>query len=349
MGRKRNRHSGIKRFFGLVFATCMLLPAVAQAQDHSWDYNHGLGKLEIRSQSPAQSLRLTLPMLIPGDIKPGWGTHVHFTWTNVWAEESSYLLDYEMLDTIVTATYGFNKRFGLAVGFDNRSYFGGELDNFIQEFHDAFGIDQNGRDMVSRNRKVIQTFDPQTGSLLSESSASDMNNNGLGLLLNYNVVHGTTTWPSLNIYGLVRYATKSAEGINKDNPVDYGFGLGLSKRWWKRWYTYAALGYTLFDDCNIVQPTQGVEPTEFEDHQLTGMFALSWHYTPAFSILAQYLFNGPAIKNVDGLDEPSHEVHLGFKWRVGQYGLIEFALVENIITMDNSPDFGLHLGWSYVF
>jgi len=349
MGWKRYRHVGKKRFFRLVFAIYMLLPAAAQTQDHFLDYNHGLGKLEIRSQSPIRSLRLTMPMLIPGDIKPGWGTHIHFTWTNVWANKSAYLMDYEMLDTIVTATYGFNKRLGLAVAFDNRSYFGGELDNFIQEFHDLFGIDQNGRDKVPRNRKVIQIFDPQTGNLLNEFSAGDLNNNGLGLLLNYNITHGTTIWPALNIYGLVRYATKSAEIFNKDNPVDYGFGLGLSKRWWKRWYTYAALGYTLFDDYDIEQSNPGAQPPKFEDYQFTGMLSLSWHYTPTFSILAQYLFSGPNIKNVDGLDEPSHEVHLGFKWRVDQYGLLEFALVENIITMDNSPDFGLHLGWSYVF
>ncbi|MBW1959164.1 MAG: DUF3187 family protein [Deltaproteobacteria bacterium] len=29
--------------------------------------------------------------------------------------------------------------------------------------------------------------------------------------------------------------------------------------------------------------------------------------------------------------------------------MMEFTLTENVITMGNSPDFGLHTGWSYVF
>jgi signal peptidase I len=312
-------------------------------------HNRGLGTLQIVSQSPAQSLRLTLPMLIPGDIKPGWGIDIHATWTNVWASESTFLLDYEMLDTIIAATYGFNNRLGLSVAFDNRNYFGGVMDNCIQEFHDMFNIDQDGRDEVPKNRKVVQRFDPQTGDTI-EFSADELNNNGVALLLNYNITHGTQTWPSLNAFGVARYALNSAEIFNHGNhQVDCGFGLGFAKRWSKRWYTYAALGYTIFDDYEVRATEPDLEPLEFEDYQFTGMFSLSWHYTPTFAIVAQYLFSGPDIRNIDKLDDPSHEVHLGFKWHSQHYGMIEFALIENVITWNNTPDFGLHAGWSYVF
>ena len=319
------------------------------AEEIDYAYNHGLGTLQIVSQSPAQSLRLTLPMLIPGDIKSGLGTNIHATWTNVWISESTFLLDYEMLDTVIAATYGFNDRFGLSVVFDNRNYFGGVMDNFIEEFHDLFNIDQDGRDEVPKNRKIVQRFDPQTGDTV-EFSADELNNNGVALLLNYNITHGTQTWPSLNVFGVVRYALNSAEVFNHGNhQVDCGFGLGFAKRWSKRWYTYAALGYTIFDDYEVRATEPDLEPLAFEDDQLTGMFSLSWHYTPTFAILAQYLFSGPDIKNIDKLDDPSHEVHLGFQWHSQHCGMIEFALIENVVTCNNSPDFGLHAGWSYVF
>ena len=325
----------------------LLTAAAGFAEEITYDYNHGLGKLSFRSQSPAQSLRLTLPMIIPGDIKPGWETHISLTWTNVWANEAEYLLDYEMSDTLVTVAYGFNTRFGLALGFDNRKYFGGAMDGFIQGFHDLFGAKQDGRDEVPKDRKVVQRYDPQTGQLLSETSASELNNNGIGILLNYNLTHGSKIWPSLNIYGVMRYGLESASIFKDDHPVDYGFGIGLAKRWSSKWYTYVATGYTLYESCETREPTPGVEHLKFEDNSLTGLFALSWHYTPNFSILAQYLYSKAAIKNVNKLDEPSHEVQLGFKWLMDKYGLLEFALIENIITVDNSPDFGLHLGWSY--
>lgn len=38
--------------------------------------------------------------------------------------------------------------------------------------------------------------------------------------------------------------------------------------------------------------------------------------------------------------------HLGFIWRLSKAYVLDFALIANIITMDNSPDFGLHLGLS---
>jgi len=332
-----------------VLVLFLLTATTGFAGETNYAHNHGLGILQIVSQSPAQSLRLTQPMLIPGDIKSGWGTSIQTTWANVCVRGSTLQLDYEILDTVIAATYGFNNRLGLSVAFDNRNYFGGAMDNFIHEFHDLFNIGHNGRDEVSKNRKVIQRFDQQTGDTVT-FSASELNNNGVALLLNYNITHGTQTWPSLNVFGMARYALNSAEIFNHGNhQVDCGFGLGFAKRWSKRWYTYAAVGYTIFDDYEVRITESDLEPLKFEDYQLTGMFSLSWHYTPTLAILAQYLYSGPGIKNVDKLDDPSHEVHLGFRWNSRHYGMIEFALIENVITYNNSPDFGLHAGWSYLF
>ena len=336
-------------FLAVVALICIVLPAVpGRTEELSADYNYGLGKIDLRSQSPAQSLRFTLPLLIPGDIEPGWGVRISSTWSNVWANESEYLLDYEMSDTIVTVTYAFNKRFSLSLDFENRNYFGGKMDGFIQGFHDLFGIDQDGRDDVSKNRKVIQRFDPKTGQMLSETSAEELENNGIAVLINYNLTHGTKIWPSANVFGGVRYGLKCANLCTNHHPVDAGFGIGLAKRWSKKWYTYAALGYTLYESRDTREPALGVTPMEFENNAVTGLFVLSWHYTPTFSILAQYLYSGASIRNIDGLDEASHEVHFGFKWKT-KYGMMEFALIENVITMSNSPDFGLHGGWSFHF
>jgi hypothetical protein len=176
-----------------------------------------------------------------------------------------------------------------------------------------------------------------------------LNNDRINLLLNYNISHGTQTWPSVNVYGVASYALESAEVFKDDHQVDFGFGLGLAKRWSKKWYTYGAVGFSIFDDRELHEQVANVRPVKFEDYQLTGLFSLSWHYTPNFAILAQYLLSGPAVKNIDGLDKPSHEVNLGFKWNTRRFGVIEFGLIENIIAHDNSPDFGLHAGWSYEF
>lgn len=44
---------------------------------------------------------------------------------------------------------------------------------------------------------------------------------------------------------------------------------------------------------------------------------------------------------------PTHEITLGWKGEVARDAVLEIGLVENVITFDNSPDFGVHGGFSY--
>lgn len=314
--------------------------STGHADDGHGRENHGMGILGIRSQAIGQSLRLTMPMLIPGDIPTGWRGYLGATWTNVWANDAAFLLDYEMLDTVAGVGYGFNERWGMAVFVDNRSYFGGAMDDFIAGFHNLFGIDQDGRDAAPRGRSIIS--DPAIQNQTSSIPANELDNTGLSLLLNSNIDFGYPGWPSMNIYGVTRYALVPAKIFKKSDRFDYGLGVGLSKRWALRWYTHAVLGYTLYADRGPTAPGNVV----FGDQQFTGMFALAWQYSPALALMTQYLYSSAVIETIPALDNASHEVHLGFKWLLSKTCVLDFALIENIITMDNSPDFGLHLGVS---
>jgi hypothetical protein len=55
------------------------------------------------------------------------------------------------------------------------------------------------------------------------------------------------------------------------------------------------------------------------------------------------------VRHFGSLSEPSNEIALGCKWQVINGGVVGFALLENIINNDNSPDFGIHLSYSYDF
>ena len=137
-------------------------------------------------------------MLIPGDISKGSRAYVGMTWTNVWSNDSEFLLDYEMLDTLVGFGYGFNNNFGVGAFLDNRSYFGGLMDDFIEGFHNMFGIDQDGRDKAPSGRSVIQLKDPETGEVTAEIPADKLDNTGLSILANYNFYFENPQLPSMN-------------------------------------------------------------------------------------------------------------------------------------------------------
>jgi hypothetical protein len=333
----------------LVFALALIVATgvgfAAKAGAAELDANYGMGKMEIRSQAIGQSLRLTLPMLIPWDIAQGERAYAGMTWTNVWARDREFLLDYEMLDTLLAFGFGFENRWGVGMFIDHRAYFGGAMDSFIEGFHDWFGIDQDGRDQAPSGRSVIEMYDPDTGAITVEIPADKLSNTGLSLVLNHNFEFDHPLLPSLNIYGVARYPLQSPDVFEKNTSLDYGLGLGLSKRWFERWHTYAVLGYTWYADRGKTDPGN----VTFENYQWIGLFAIGWQYSTDFNVIAQYVYGSAVIKTLEALDKASHEVHLGFRWRLDKAYMVDFALIENIITMDNSPDFGLHLGLNAAF
>jgi hypothetical protein len=54
-------------------------------------------------------------------------------------------------------------------------------------------------------------------------------------------------------------------------------------------------------------------------------------------------------KDLGVFSEPSNEVILGWKWEARQAGVLEIGRLENIIEIDNGPDFGIHAPWTQRF
>jgi len=306
--------------------------------------NTGAGILHMRSQSPLQSLRMVIPSVAAGSVTPGWGTFLLATWSNIWAEEESYYLDYELLDIRMTVGYGLNDRLALALAYDHRSYFGGQMDSFIQGFHDALSIHQNGRDQASKGQSRIGRI----GLTVEENSADTFNNSGATLLLSYELTRSNGLLPAVNLSTSVRYGFETAGGFTDDHPIDYGFSLGLGKRLTPKWYLHLIGSYSHYDQTRLNDLWPGTYVV-LENHQFNGLIACGYDYSERLTLLIQYMQCESAVENIKGLDETSHEVHLGLKYRTVTLGQIEFGIIENAISFDNSRDFGLHFGWGYFF
>jgi hypothetical protein len=83
------------------------------------------------------------------------------------------------------------------------------------------------------------------------------------------------------------------------------------------------------------------------ENGLSVVNALVWQYRPRVSYLLQFMYGEGLFKNISDLSDATHEAHLGLKWELKSGGLLEFAIIENIISYDNSPDFGIHLAYTY--
>jgi hypothetical protein len=63
----------------------------------------------------------------------------------------------------------------------------------------------------------------------------------------------------------------------------------------------------------------------------------------------QYLLSEGVAQDLADFSEPSNEVTFGLKLEVAPMTVLELGLIENVVTSDNSPDFGLHAGLLWRF
>lgn len=337
-------HKRGRRVIQMIALICMLwVPATAVSETVPYDYNYGLGPLNLAGTSPGQSLRLNLPHILPGAIRPGWGYQISASTSNVWLNESEYFFDYEILNFSAAVKYGINKRFGLGVYFDQRTFYGGILDGFIESFHDAFGLDQDGRDHWPKYQTWVILRDHNGNPLLYEDDVGDLlNNKGIGLAMQYTLMHGDRWIPAVGLSAIIHYGLDGPD--SPEEPVDFGIGLGVSKRLSKAWYAFGSVGYTYYNQTRFDYLVK-----EFEKDAISAIAALAWHLRPAFPVMLQYQFQEGLVKDLGNISDASHELTLGFKWRLKQGGVIGFGLIENIIIYDNSSDFGIHLSYAYNF
>lgn len=303
--------------------------------------NVGYGPLALASQSPFQSLRFGITPTTPSTLTRG-ETQLRLTgtWANVWAYDETrgtYLLDYETLHGEASLAYGVSDTFQLGLQVEARTLFGGILDGLIQSFHDLVGIGQGGRDLFPRDQIHIE-LDPGGGrpkTVLGNEAAGVYARN-LVLTAQHNISCGTAVLPALSWSVSLRHEIGQVRGLEGGGGTDVAFAVASSRRWGE-WYGYLTLASTWFGRHEVY----GIPLTT---HQLSLLAAAEWRYRPRTSAVVQLLATQGVAKDFGPFSDPSWEITLGWKSEVATGTVLELGLIENIITFDNSPDFGIHAG-----
>ena len=313
----------------------------------------GYGPLSVRSQSAFQSLRLGIMPRTPSTLARGERQlRVGVTWTNQWANDDSafdpeagiygdYLLDYESTDAEVSFAYGLSDTVQLEVGYEQRWRFGGIMDSFVQGFHDLFGLDQSGRDLVPRNqfRILLDPYGDGPAVDLGDGSQGTFARNLL-FTFQHNLTCGTATLPAFSYAVTGRYAVGDV-GETEGGAWDVALSVAASRRFGK-FYAYLTLGYAWYSSDSFF----GVQ---LEDTQVTILAAGEWRFKPRMSLILQIMTTQGVAVDFDPFSKTSNEVIFGWKWEVRQAGVLEIGLLENIVTFDNSPDFGVHAAFTQRF
>ncbi|VAW64861.1 hypothetical protein MNBD_GAMMA11-2219 [hydrothermal vent metagenome] len=319
----------------VIFVLLLILSARIQADNYAPEpYWQGtLGPLNIRSMSPGQALRLAPLPRSPYGLPEG-KTELQFNMAaaSVFLQSPGiYLVDFNFIDTRIAVNHGFKGGWSTELSFSDRRIQNLYLDEFVEAFHDVFGIDQNGRDINQNETRIIipgysANFSNDLDGVFSQT---------IGLSVQKVLIDKSVEWPALAVILNTSIETLS-DGMIEKGAFDYSLQLSLAEKKLSGYY-FANVSYTRFGS----DKTLGVIP--LSEKQFSGMLGYEFSVTENEAFIVQYLFSEGVLQNLGALGRVSHEIHLGYKWRTDK-NTYEAGLVENIVNFDNGPDVAFAFG-----
>ncbi|HEY0781774.1 MAG TPA: DUF3187 family protein [Thermoanaerobaculia bacterium] len=218
------------------------------------------------------------------------------------------------------------------------SYSGGSLDSTIEHFHSAFGLGQEGRELVARNQLQLAV------KFGNHSLAADGSQLGSGLgdpVVGFR--YAINSSPGFDVVG--EAAAKIPVGdtsrfLSTGSP-DYGLQVSVQRRYARNGLYFSA-SYVWLGKADFLPnlPLGGLPAATLAYEHL---FGEHW------AAIGQASWSRSSfIRNtVEEIAAPKKEVAVGARYQRNGKS-VTLALIENVGTFNNTPDIGIHLGTSFL-
>ncbi len=274
-----------------------------------------------------------------------WAHHVNseetFNWQNSDPdtfpfEYGSYLVDVEIYTLNHRISYQVLDNLSIEIGVPVHHYGGGSMDGLIEGFHDMFSLGQHnrtdwGRDethlfFVDQNNNMLYNGDHFSGTYVGDCEIG-------GVL---NLLQDTH---DISMRFLLKLPTSQESSLFDQNSFDMTL-QGLYTWHNGRWSGYHGISLTRFG-------SGGNGTIDYYRTRWATMNTLEYRFSNEMSFIFQTVAV-TATADYPEFDLPDVETTMGFKHKF-YYGVLEFGLIENLLFFDNSPDFGVHVGYSVGF
>jgi hypothetical protein len=254
----------------------------------------------------------------------------------------NYLIDLEMSAIDVTMHYRFSSRLSAYLVTSAVSYDRGFLDGTVERFHDTFGLSTFGRPAVARNGvNLIYDLKSTTYASLGRSPT------GGGLLdptigLRCSGIQLGNAW-QLSFEGAVKLALDGERRLLSTGRSD--FGVQAAAQW-------HGARQAFYANASAVYHAGGRFLVEHE-RQVIPTLILGYEYALTANTnqnIQGYLSSSVYSRRDTDLEEllgNKYQVTAGFRHRHDNI-LISFGLTENVQNINNTPDIGLQLGFSWL-
>lgn len=354
----------MRKWLVLLFGVAMSSPWAAASEPAF----HGL--LRGRDLTPFGYLRLDMR---PGFSRPGrpgtWTVETDLAYQNTWATSpevekylnklpgrrelgpaewqairdlpgENYLVDLELAQFDVAFNYQIAERWGAYAVVSGASFGGGFLDGAIEKFHDVINNPRFGRPAAARDDYNV-LFD------LKSTQFATFESPGSGGLLDpvlgvrYTHAFIDDRW-RLTLESAVKLPLWGRHDALSTGRTDAGVQMSVQRFSGRNAYyvNLAAVYYAGMNDL-LVEPSR-VLPTMVAGFER--------RLTPRTNLILQaYVSRSIFEREQTDLNElrgTKYQISGGIHHRLGSH-LLTFALTENIQNINNTPDVGLQMGWSY--
>lgn len=247
------------------------------------------------------------------------------------AEESMF--DGETYRFDLTVRHGIAGRFEAGIAVPYLMHRGGSLDNFVENFHDTFGLPQGGRDRVPQDRLLYSYSDRGRDEILVDDDAEGFGD--LRLLAAWQLCKNLDGPPrGVALHASLKLPTGDSDDLLGSGSTDLALWAAGSHGW--------ATGYgdvALFGTAGLLGMTDGdVIPDRQNNLVAFGMLGGGWRPLDWLVAKVQLDTHTPFYdSDLKDLGNPSFQLTSGFDFAVGERTALEIGLSEDIAP-ETAPD-----------
>lgn len=250
-------------------------------------------------------------------------------------KHGSFLMDVESLALTPSILVRLTPRLAVDVSLPVAVQGGGIMDGFIEGFHSLVGVGQHDRDHWHRGRSGVQYVDKNDNVVDLSDDVERVITGDAQIAVSVLALEN----PMITLRGIAKLPTSRMYDDQENSGTDFT-GQALWAWQWGRFVGIHGVGATFYT-------REGEDDLDLERIRYSSINSFEYMASDTFSWLV-VLNSASKAANYPELDKPVVELTMGIK-RIWGPGIFEFGLIENLFFFDNSPDFGVHMGYTLKF
>ena len=293
----------------------------------------------VRNQNPLLT-PFGLPNPLPARLPQAGGSRLsaNLHWGSASYDElngeDGFVVDGEMLELRLRYERSLGPRLALLVELPWRRTWEGELDQFIDEFHDLTGLPGGSRGQLPQDRLLIEALSGGETLYLFDQPGSGIGDIPLGL--GYQLVATPDT--ALSAWLSLKAPVGDADELTGSGAADVSLSLAGERALGGQLRLFAQADVTFLGEGDLLPALQ-------EDVVWSGMAGFSWNSWRALDLTAQVAANSRVFDATGALAGDAVVLVFGGTWRTAGGWRLDVSVSEDV-DVNASPDVVFNFGLS---